>query len=103
MSAQPSFFSDDFADYIKRLIREALRELQPELRNQLIPPYNSLSGDPKRVYSRKQVAELLNRSENTITKYIRQRKLHATRLNGIYYISENSFLNFLNNTTHGKS
>ena len=71
--------------------------------NQGKVPYPSLSGDTKKVYSRKQIAELINRSENTITKYIRQRKLHATRLNGIYYISENSFLNFLNNTTHGKS
>jgi N-acyl-L-homoserine lactone synthetase len=70
--------------------------------NQKKVPYSSLT-DPKKVYSRKQVAELLNRSENTITKYIRQRKLHATRLNGIYYISENSFLNFLNNTNNGKS
>lgn len=59
-------------------------------------PHISLSGDPTKVYSRKQTAELLNRSENTITKYIRQRKLHATRLNGIYYISEQSLLNFIN-------
>jgi hypothetical protein len=64
--------------------------------NQGKVPYYSLTGDPTKVYSRKQTAELLNRSENTITKYIRQRKLHATRLNGIYYISEQSLLNFIN-------
>lgn len=103
MSAQPSFFSDDFADYIKRLIREALRELQPELRNQLIPPYNSLSGDPKKVYSRRQVAEIIGRSENSVTKYIKQRKLHATCLNGIYYISQSDLINFINGTKNGKN
>ena len=71
--------------------------------NQGKVPYSSLSGDPKKVYSRKQVAELLGRSENTVTKYIRQRKLTATRLNGIYYISESSLLNFLNGTKNAKS
>lgn len=59
--------------------------------------------DPKKVYSRRQVAEIINRSENTVTKYIRQRKLVATRLNGIYYISETSLIHFINNTKHAKN
>jgi hypothetical protein len=71
--------------------------------NQGKVPYHSLSGDPKKVYSRKQVAEILARTENTITKYIKQRKLVASRLNGIYYISETSLLNFINNTKNVKN
>lgn len=98
MSAELSYFSDGFANYLKQLIRDVLHEPLPDFRNQQNAPYNSLSGDPKKVYSRKQVAEILGRSENTITKYIRQRRLHATRLNGIYYISESALLNFLNGT-----
>lgn len=65
-------------------------------------PFLSHTGDPKKVYSRKQVAEILNRSENTVTKYIRQRKLIATSLNGIYYISESALFNFINQTKNGK-
>jgi len=68
--------------------------------NQGKVPHLSLTGDPKKVYSRKQVAEILGRSENTVSKYIKQRKLAATRLNGIYYISQTSLLNFINNTKH---
>ncbi len=73
-----------------------IEELFERFLNQGKVPYPSLSGDSKKVYSRKQVAGILDRSENTITKYIRQRKLHATRLNGIYYISEQGLLNFIN-------
>lgn len=66
-------------------------------------PDISHSRDPKKVYSRKQVAETISRSENTVTKYIKQRKLHATKINGIYYISEQSLVNFINNVKNGKS
>ena len=71
--------------------------------NQGKVPYPSLSGDPKKVYSRRQVAEILGRSENTISKYIKQRKLVATCFNGIYYISEASLVNFINNTKNVKN
>ena len=98
MSADLSYFSDGFEDYIKRLIRQALQDSFHELRNQQNASYNSLSGDPKKVYSRRQVAEILGRSENSVTKYIKQRKLHATQLNGIYYVSESALLNFINGT-----
>jgi len=99
MSADLSYFSDGFEDYIKRIIREALQELLTEFRNQQNAPYNSsLSGDPKKVYSRMQVAEIIGRSENSVTKYIKQRKLHATCLNGIYYVSQSALLNFINGT-----
>jgi DNA-binding NarL/FixJ family response regulator len=91
---QFSFFSDEFVTYFKNLVREVLTEF----RSQQNASYNSFTGEPKKVYSRTQVAELLNRSENTITKYIRQRKLHATKINGIFYISETSLLNFINGT-----
>ena len=67
--------------------------------NQGKVPYPSLT-DPKKVYSRKQVAEILGRTENTVSKYIKQRKLVATHLNGIYYISDASLSNFINNTKH---
>jgi predicted transcriptional regulator len=53
--------------------------------------------------SHEQIAEILGRSENSVSKYIKQRKLVATRLNGIYYISEASLLNFINNTKNAKS
>lgn len=99
MSAQISYFSEGFEDYLKSLISEVVKEslqefLYKEKVTQLSPT------DPKKVYSRRQVAEIINRSENSVTKYIRQRKLVATRLNGIYYISETSLLNFINNTKH---
>lgn len=91
--------NNDFIELLKRIIREVLEEFH----NQGKTPYHSLSGDPKKIYSRKQVAEILNRSENTITKYIRQRKLLATKINGIYYISEASLFNFINNTKNVKN
>ena len=103
MNTHPSFFSNEFEDYIKRLIREVLLDLLQEFRKTENSSYSSLTGDPKKVYSRTSVAEILNRSENTISKYIRQRKLHATKINGIYYISETSLLNFLNSTKNGKN
>lgn len=80
-----------------------LEAILTRFRDELIAPYNSLSGDPKKVYSREQIAEKLGKSANTISKYIRQRKLHATKINGIYFISEASFLNFINQTKNGKN
>ena len=59
--------------------------------------------DPKKVYSRKQVAEIIGRTENSVSKYILQRKLVATRLNGIYYISDASLSNFINNNKNAKN
>ena len=66
-------------------------------------PYNSLTGDPKKVYSRKEVADILNRSENTVTKYIKQRKLVASNLNGVYYISESALFKFINQPKNAKN
>ena len=85
---------EDFIALIEALFEKFL--------NQGKVPYPSPT-DPKKVYSRSQVAEILGRSENTVTKYIKQRKLIATCLNGIYYISETSLLNFINNTKHAKN
>lgn len=98
MTAQSKLVVMPVEDFIA--LTEALFE---RFLNQGKVPYHSLSGDPKKVYSRKQVAEILARSENTITKYIKQRKLVASRLNGIYYISETSLLNFINNTKNVKN
>ena len=91
-----SLFSDDFYNWIKSLLREIIQELTQEFRGQRENPYCSQIADPEKVYSRKQVAEILGRSENTITKYIRQRKLIASNYNGVYYISGSSILKFLN-------
>ena|ERR1700761_5917472 len=71
--------------------------------NERYPPYNGLSGDQKKVYSREQIAEILDCHVNTVSKYILQRKLHATKVNGIFYISETSFLTFINQTKNGKN
>ena len=91
--------NNDFIELLKRIIREVLEEF----RNEGKPPYNSLSGDPKKVYSREQVAEILGRTVNTVSKYIKQRKLHATQINDIYYISETSLLTFINQTKNVKN
>ena len=58
--------------------------------------------EPKKVYSRKQVAEILCITEKKASKYIKQHKIVATRLNGIYYINDAS-LSILKNTKHVKN
>ena len=91
-----SIFSDDFHNWLKSLMREIISESLQEFRGQQENPYCSQIADPEKVYSRKQVAEILGRSESTITKYIRQRKLVASNYNGVYYISGSNILKFLN-------
>ena len=66
-------------------------------RNEQNAPYHSHAGDAKKVlYTRNEVAKLLKCTPNTVTKYIRQGKVHATLLNGVYRINETELMRFIN-------
>ncbi len=67
--------------------------------NQENTPYPSLhsEGSVTKIYTRYEVADILKRCPNTVTKYINQRKLHATPLNGQYIINEKDLVKFINN------
>ena len=64
--------------------------------NQRNPPYPSLSEGSKKIYTRKEAAEILKRSPNTISTYIRSGYLHATCLNRQIWISEKAIMDFIN-------
>ena len=65
--------------------------------NQGITPYPSREdGEITKTFTRDEVAILLKRHKNTITKYIKQRKLHATKINGTYIINEKELIKFIN-------
>lgn len=59
-------------------------------------PYNSRRDDDFKVYTRNEVAVLLKKSPNTVTKYIRQKKLVASVFNRQYYISHPELMKFIN-------
>ena len=99
MSNAPFFFGDE--DQLKFLIKECIKDVFKELNIKV--PYNGPSCDTKTVYSREEIAYKLGRHVNTVSKYIRQRRLHATKINGIFFISETSFLNFINHPQNGKN
>ena len=74
-----------------------IREIMKDLLSPAFPPYHSSTGDAKKVlYTRNEVAKLLKCTPNTVTKYIRQGKLHATLLNGVYRINETELVRFIN-------
>lgn len=64
-------------------------------------PYNSRRDDDFKVYTRKEVAALLKKSPNTVTKYIRQKKLVASVFNRQYYISHKELMKFINRNKNG--
>lgn len=76
-----------------------LEDLFEKFRNQGITPYNSLhsEGSTTKIYTRYEVAGILKKCPNTISKYIKQRRLHATILNGQYIINEKELVRFINN------
>ncbi len=70
---------DLLIEMIKNAVKAGITEFSP---------YPSPSVNNKKLLTRNEVAEILKVSPNTVSKYIRQGKLHATLLNGIYRISE---------------
>lgn len=60
-----------------------------------IIPYPSPKVDTKKVYTRNEVAAMLHKTPNTISKYIKQGRLYATCLNGQYLINEKELHRFI--------
>ena len=78
-------------DQLKFMLKEIIREVLAELF-----PYPSSYNENKKVYTREDAAAILKVSPNTVSKYIRQGKLHASVLNGKYRISDSELLRFIN-------
>ena len=83
------------------MTREELIILITEIFTRLLgqgnTPYPSREdGEITKTFTRDEVAILLKRHKNTITKYIKQRKLHATKINGTYIINEKELIKFIN-------
>ncbi len=76
-----------------------LEDFFNRFRDEQNAPYNSLhsGGSSTKIYTRDEVAAILKKCPNTISKYIKQRKLHATPLNGQYIINEKELVKFINN------
>jgi hypothetical protein len=75
-----------------------LEDFFNRFRDEQNAPYHSLrEGSSTKVYTRDEVAAILKKCPNTISKYIKQRKLHATPLNGQYIINEKELVKFINN------
>ncbi len=73
-----------------------LEEFFIKLRNQPDTPYNSQQSDNTKIYTRYEVAKILKKSPNTVTKLIRQKKLHASVFNRQYYINHAELMKFIN-------
>ncbi len=87
------FGEDDFSKFLKKIILEALADFQKDENS----PYPSREeGNTTKVYTRTEVSKLLKCSPNNVTKYIQQKKLHASVFNRQYRISEKSLLKFIN-------
>lgn len=80
--------------FINQLLKETFMEALKEFHSSDQSPYYSQKDDKQKVYTRNEVAALLNKSPNTVTKYIRQ-GLHASCINNVYYINEKSLQKFL--------
>jgi len=76
-----------------------IEELFTRFLNQGNTPYTSLHGEGSstKIYTRDEVAGILKKCPNTISKYIKQRRLHATPINGQYIINEKELVKFINN------
>jgi len=93
MSQLALFYDNE--DQLKLLIKECLREVLSEK-----IPYPSPGIANTKLYTRDDVAIELKVSANTVSRYIRQGKLHASVFNGMYRISETELLKFI--TKSGK-
>jgi len=73
-----------------------IEELFKKFLNQPNSPYNSHQSPTTRVLTRTDVANILQCTPNTVTKYIDQKKLHASVFNRQYRISEKELERFIN-------
>ena len=87
------FGEDDFRDFLKKIIMEALANFQKDENS----PYPSREeGSTTKVYTRTEVAKILKCSPNNVTAFIQKKRLHASVFNRQYRISEKSLLKFIN-------
>lgn len=77
-------------------LRLLLEEMFGRFLNDKDSPYYSQVESDTKVYSRNEVAGILKKSPNTITKYIRQRKINASVSNRQYYINHTELMKFIN-------
>ena len=77
-------------DQLKILIKECLIEVLTEF-----IPYCSPNENLKLLYTRNELAALLQVSPNTISRFIKQGKLHGTVLNGKFRFSRKNVELFL--------
>ncbi|OSZ82899.1 hypothetical protein CAP35_06460 [Chitinophagaceae bacterium IBVUCB1] len=73
-----------------------LEEIFIKFRDQTNTPYYSHQSDNTKIYTRYEVAKILKKSPNTVTKLIRQKKLHASVFNRQYYINHAELMKFIN-------
>jgi hypothetical protein len=74
-----------------------IEEIFIKLRNAGNSGYPSPSeGATTKVFTREDVAIILKCTPNTVTKYIKQKKLHASVFNRQYRINEKELLKFIN-------
>jgi len=88
-----------FEEWLRKIIEDSLQKFHSEQKFS----YHSLEGDSMRVLTRNQVAERLGVSVNTVTKYIKHRKLKARNDFGVYSITEYDLFNFIHQNRHGKN
>ena len=80
-------------DDLTALMEDVLRKFHSPDK---LPYYSQNPEESVKVYTRNEVAILLKKSPNTITKFIKKKDLHASCLNGVYYINEKALQKFLN-------
>jgi excisionase family DNA binding protein len=87
---QEQFSSMD--DLLKFLIEEAINKA---LSGKLPYPSAPVTVNDKKILTRKQAAEYLQVTPNTLTRYVRQGKLLPAIINGKYRFFESDLINFL--------
>ena len=74
-----------------------IEEIFIKLRNAGNSGYPSPSeGATTKVFTREDVAIILKCTPNTVTKYIKQKKLHASVFNRQYRVNEKELIKFIN-------
>lgn len=93
MSQAPFFFGDE--DQLKFLIKECIREVLIELYGK-VPYPSSKRENSNNILTRKQAADYLQVTPNTLTRYVRQGKLLPAIINGKYRFFEKNLADFIN-------
>ena len=93
MSEQAFFFGNQ--DQLKLLLKESIREVLLEFNNMMPYPASQKKIDEKKLLTRKQAAEYLQVTPNTITRYVKQGKLLPAIINGKYRFFEKNLMNLL--------